>query len=408
MKPEHSSTAGIHLLKWPEYNIQVRVDRLRTERDNLTGEITVKSTLVGVPSHLHQARFNLTSTTSRKTLANNLKDRLELPWDDIIEQTAVMVLTKHREGEPIVRVGNLPPRESLKYRVEPLLVNSQPTLIYGPGGTGKTNLALYLAVLLDGTPDHNGLLAEPGKVLYLDYETDQWEIDDRIKAIQKGLQVSNAPDILYRSCALPLNHEVEDIQVIVIENNIDVVIVDPLGAALGDNMNEGEPIISYFRALRSLRNNGQPVTTLSIDHTNKEGRLYGSEYKFHRARSVFEAKKQQEAGEAALDFGLFHRKFNNGALLKPMGFHLTFQDGAMVFRKKNVKEMTELSKALPMHVQIQELLKRGKLKASEIAEALGKEDHYVTAVISQYKGLFQKQADGAWGLTDYLHGVESH
>ena len=107
----------------------MRVDRLRNERENLTGEIAVKTTNPGIAPHLHQARFNLTSTTARKTLAKALGERLDLAWDDMIEQACVMVLAKHREGEPVIRVGKLPPREGLKYRVDPILLNNQPTII---------------------------------------------------------------------------------------------------------------------------------------------------------------------------------------------------------------------------------------------------------------------------------------
>ena len=149
--PSHVSSAGVHVLDWPEYHIRIRIDRLRNERENLTGEIAVKTTNPGVAQHLHQARFNLTSTTARKTLAKALQERLDLAWDDMIEQACVMVLTKHREGEPVIRVGNLPPREALKYRVAPILLNNQPSLVYGPGGTGKSYFALYLAVLVDLT-----------------------------------------------------------------------------------------------------------------------------------------------------------------------------------------------------------------------------------------------------------------
>ena len=397
--PTHVSSAGVHVLDWPEAHIRVRIDRLRNERENLTGEIAVKTTNPGVAQHLHQARFNLTSTTARKTLSKALQERLDLAWDDMIEQACVMVLAKHREGEPVIRVGNLPPREALKYRVAPLLLNNQPTLAYGPGGTGKSYFALYLAVLIGGSWQHNGLIAEPGKVLVLDYETDQYEVDERIKAIVKGLDVVTDPEIYYRFCAAPLTHEVEDIQAFVTEHQIDVVIVDPLGGAVGADMNDSEPILDYFRALRALRTiTGFSVTSLSIDHTNKEGKLFGSEYKFHRARSVFEAKKQQDTGQDFLDFGLYHRKMNNGKLLPPRGYHMAFNGSSVTFTEKDVMKVPDFAAKAPLWQRAKQLLAAHSLMPEALAKELATTEKILNADLGRRKDDFVRLQDDSWGL----------
>ena len=396
--PTHVSSAGVHVLDWPEVHIRVRVDRLRNERENLTGEIAVKTTNPGIAPHLHQARFNLTSTTARKTLAKALGERLDLAWDDMIEQACVMVLAKHREGEPVIRVGKLPPREGLKYRVDPILLNNQPTIIYGPGGTGKSYFALYLAVLIGGSWTHNHLATEPGKVLYLDYETDQYEVDERIKAIVAGMGVESDPEIYYRFCAGSLPHEVEDIQAFITENQIDVVVVDPLGGAVGGEQNDSEPILDYFRALRTLRSiNGMSVTSLSIDHTNKEGKLFGSEYKTHRARSVFEAKKQQDTGADHLDLGLYHRKVNNGKLLPPRGYQLAFSEASVTFTEKDVRDVPELARVLPVKDQLHDLLKHGKMSVQDLSETLSIREETIRVTLNRNTTLFTKVGSD-WGL----------
>ena len=398
--PKHQAMAGIHTLDWEDLHIRIRIDRLRNERENVTGEITIRTTNPGVANHLHQARLNLTSTTARRSLAKALEERIALAWDAIIEQACVMVLAKHREGEPVLHVGQIPVREALNYRVEPLMPSNQPTLIYGPGGTGKSFFALYLSVLIGGAWHHNGYTPEPGRVLYLDYETDQYEIADRTKAIVAGLGVEGTPDIFYRFCASSLTHEVEDIQGMVAEHNIDTVVVDPLGGAVGEDMNDSEPILAYFRALRALRSrNGLSVTSLSIDHTNKEGKLFGSEYKFHRSRSIFEAKKQQDAGADYLDFGLYHRKANNSKMIPPKGYRLDFGDGWVTFTPKDVSSVPELAKALPTRTRIAEELKHGLMTAMELAKALEKTDNIIRTELKRGRelDLFVKMGD-TWGL----------
>lgn len=378
--PKLSANAGIFDLLWEKEQVAIRVDRIRSHSDSVTGEITVKTLLPGHNVHVHQARLNLTSTSARRGLAKHCEERVPdsaLDWQAIIEEMAVMVLVKVREGESVVCLHDVPPREGPRHRLAPLLLEGHPNYVYGDGGTGKSLVAAFCGVLVSSGAQHCGLTTMPGPVLYLDYETSAEEMHERVAAIEEGLGDPACSRILYRFCVQPLANDIEEIQKVVAENEIEFVVVDSAGPALGGEKGDPkDPVIEYFRALRSLR-----ICSLTIDHVTKGegGRKlpYGSVYKFNLARNVFELRKSQEAGEDEMYVGLYHRKANFGRLLSPTGFRLSLKEAAdgtlssVTFATARVRDVPALMEGASARERIVGfLLSEGPSTAAQIAVAL--------------------------------------
>jgi hypothetical protein len=387
MKPEMRVNAGIYDLIWPQEQVAIRIDRLRENgHSGLTGEVLVKTLLPGVPSHLHQARLNLTSTQARRTLARHLEERVpELDWTAIIEQACVLVLRAYREGEPVVAVHDVAPRQGPRFRLDPVILEGHPNLIFGAGGVGKSLLALYFGVLVSSGHHHNGLSPMPGNVLYLDYETSPEELRERVLAIEAGLGEPGFSNILYRFSHQPLANDTEEVQRIVSEKQIEFAVIDSMGPAVGADPNSPEAVIAYFTALRSLR-----ITTLTLDHVAKNAATptpFGSVYKTNLSRSVFELRKEQEPGDDTMQMGLFHRKANFGKLLPPMGLAATFTPTAIAFSMCSVRDVPALLEGSSHADRIEELLKsEGAMTAKEVAETLGIPQNAIRAVLSRHRG----------------------
>lgn len=400
-KPSCEVNAGIYLLKWSESHIVLRADRLKEHSDSVSAEVTIKSTLPGIAAaHLHQARLNLTSTTSRKSLAKFLEERYGLiaPWPDMLEQACVMILERYREGDPPIPLHEVPVREALLYRAFPFLLEKQANLFFGAGQSGKSMLAVYLSVLVSTPFDHSGITVEPGKVLYVDYETDEHEIAHRVRCIQAGLDFQGESTILYRSGKMPLADDIERIQRIVVEHEIDFVVVDSLGMAAGGDQDKSMDIIRYFQALRTLN-----LTTLTIDHLNKEGKLYGNVYKFNEARNIFEVKAVIEPGIDRLDIGLYHRKMNNGHLCEPLGFRFQFNDTRYQVVKQDVKDISDLADAMPLRMKIKLALTRGAMTVKELAMELKTSQASVRNHLNTHRSTYiqtydDSQREPSWGL----------
>lgn len=400
--PKLDAKGGIYTLTWEEEQLIARLNRLREHSDySVSAEIRIISTSP-VGGHLHQARINLTSTAALKTLAKHMAERLNtLDWGAIVEQTAVKVLAEYRKGEPPVEVGQMPVREHLAYRVDPIMVEGRPTLLYGSGGSGKSYFAIYLSVLVDIPWKENRLEPEYGKVLYLDYETSQDEFRDRVNAIQAGIGIATPSHILYRYCTRPLATEVEELQEMVAEHKVNMVVVDSVGSACGgESEGKSEFVLAMFSALRSLR-----VTSLLIDHTNKEGVLYGNVYKFNQSRAVWEIRRQHELDTDHIHFGLIHRKFNTGKLLKPLGFELAFSNQEIRVSTYDAKAIDEVMERMSTADQLRKVLKTGLHTVQELCSLImlnGKpaKDGTVRHVLNRYKdreGGFVNIGD-KWGM----------
>jgi hypothetical protein len=337
-----------------------------------------------------------------KDVAEYLAQRInELDWHSMLEQARFLVVTQYRQGEPTVNVGTLPEVEKPKYRLFPLLLDSEANMIFGPGGSGKSKLACFIALIVQsGVPILN-LKPTKGNVLLLDYETSQYETDNNLKMLKRGMKFNGELQIAYRFCSQPLFLDIPHIQRRVTETSTDLVIVDSVGGACGGEPESAEVVLKYFMSLRSLR-----VTTLSIDHVAKKSdgapSPFGSVYKYNSARQVFEVRKAQEAGESELTIGLYHRKCNTGKLLRPFGYKFSFgEDGnVLAISKTDMRDEPELSAGLSLRERmIGILLRSGGMTADELAEETGSPLGSVKAKLSKFKGNdFIMLGDGKWGV----------
>lgn len=320
---------------WDAGGVEIRVDHLRRRQGELHGEIYVTCAAAAVgQGRLHRAALNLSSTRSRESLAKALevRSRVDLRWADYIEEFCTAVLGADDEGEPVVAVGGLDAAPPEGYTVAALLPEGKPTILYAPGGVGKSYLAVYAAVSVSTGRPMLGWPTTPGRVLYLDWETDQYEIDERVKRVARGMGVA-APEVFYRQCRQSLDHMAEQLAAFIAMEGVGLVIIDSVGMAtsrVGEGGSFEETALRLFGAIRTLA-----TTALLIDHVNSADarnpdgatKPYGSIYKVNMARSVWELRPGQFPGE----LGLYHRKVNRGALHAPVYYHWHHQGDEVRF-----------------------------------------------------------------------------
>lgn len=379
-KPDFTASGDVYLFRWPDYGIKVMADRFTQDprEQTVKAEITVTLDPAIFPditaTHLSHDRLNLTSARSKKALAADIASRRNgVPWEDVIEQVAVLSLRRFREGEPVIAVGNQPiPDVRIEYQLYPFLRKGQPTIVFGEGGLGKSMLASYLSLLVQSGVEVGGLKPEQGNVLYLDYEDDSIETNERVRAFKAGVgSVVDHAEIQYRYCHQMLHYETGILQRIVAEHQISMIVVDSLGGATGGQINDADINTKLFNALRALK-----VTALLIDHVakgdQKSGPI-GSVFKYNRARSLWEIKHARQPGETEFSLGLYHRKVNRGRLMKPIGLHMEFEGDpaeVVIVSPIRVEGVPELEAELPLGDRIDVLLKGGPLASKDIATEL--------------------------------------
>jgi DNA-binding transcriptional ArsR family regulator len=237
------------------------------------------------------------------------------------------------QAEPI-DLAEATPRP-VEWLVKDLIPARHATNLYGDSGTGKSLIALYLALcVIEGIPFLNFPTVKRGKVLYLDLELDAEIHTLRWWAIARGAGYTTPPKGLryVRWTQGLIGHEGELCELIEQEKPA-LLIVDSFGKATGKPLDPDLAIALYnlFDAL--------PVPVLVIDHTAKpnpeipaeSAREYGTVYKRHYARSAVQVDLQgSERGHIGVI--LRHQKSNFGRLAPEIPLTLAFleEDGVML------------------------------------------------------------------------------
>jgi hypothetical protein len=392
-------------LCWEPENLAIEVSRHYTHHDGtVKGEILIQlETHPGVPMILHQSQFNFSTAGTRRSLAKQLTERYaDIDWNEILEQLCRRFLQIIREGEPTVSLypdDTLPP---VGYHLYPFVPMQRSSILFGDGGTGKSYLALLMAVCIQSGWSDNPLgfqIDEPHKVLYLDWETEADEIRYRISQLRKG---TNTPtcSIEYRRCDLPLYLDIEQVQSSIVNSKANMVVIDSLAQACGGNLNDAEVANRFFASLRQVR-----VTSLVVAHTakgNGEGdgkkTVYGSVFYQNNARNVWELRRRGAEDGGTLTLDLIHRKSNLSRLHKNWCFKIYFEDGTRI-------ERAEIDETVGQKI-LSKLQQEGKkLLTHNLIESVASDQSSVRAALYRLRdrGVIQSEKEGkemAWWLKD--------
>lgn len=410
--PEATYRGGVYVYEWATLGIRLLLDHLRESDSGPTAEVMVRSTLSGVDSHVHRTRLNLLNTGARRSLVTHLSERLPPlrdHWQALLEYACERTIQQYRQGEPVIRLWEVQPREGLVYRFRPLLHEGAINLIFGAGGSLKSWIAQWIAYCIDSGVE--GWEVEGGPVLYLDYERDEYIHRKRLDAIRQGLgRAGTADGILYRRCYQRLVDDLPEIQRQVLEHHIQFLIVDSAGGASGGDVMDNAEAIRCMLGLRSLN-----VTCLMIAHQPKNAEVktpFGATFWTNYPSSVWQVRADQEPGSDHADVGLYHHKVNDGRLLKPMGLSFDFENDAddrlisVTVSRSNILDSVALSVGASVVARATEVLsKHGAMSTKVLAEELNVKPDSLRAKLNEkrWKHRFGKDGLDNWHLLDTVH-----
>lgn len=394
-KPRVGRDGMGYIWEMPESGVCMRVDYLTGRGDELHGEIAV--TLRG--EHLHLARFNLSSSTSRGTLQKALvgqTDGMEIPWQRLVEQFCVAVLRKEREGEP-TRYPSQAARKPTQYLIENLVIKNKTNLLFAPGGSGKGYLTIGLCCGAAAKRAIAGLTVMPAQPFYLDWEDDFDTFEQRLNAVARGLGVE-VPRIPYRRMRGLLSDRVNEVARAVADEGADFVVVDSFSAA-GGTISERTSWDSIAHRLFDAIDMIPGVTWLIIDHVTGDklkdpsGKAYGSIQKMNRARNAWEMRSDQEPGSPTSHMRLFDAKWNHTGRRKPLGVCLNFEGDKVTFSAEDPATSAHGGEAtLPDRMAIE--LEAGALSTGVLAQALHVDAAAIRSELSRNAGRFQRDDKG--------------
>ena len=349
-------------------------DRWRADRDQLSAEVTITTSAPGYQSHLTAGRLNLTSLPTRTQWAKRLADLYaEADWTALLEEACYRAIQQYRKGDPVSRLAPAPVSAGPSWRVQPLLYEQLPTVIFGPGGSRKSFLGLWLALLVEnGVALEGAVRAVLGRTLYLDYEADQATAEYRLGRFVDGNPALAPACPSYRRMKQPLAADLPVLSASIVEQGIVFLIVDSLAMACGGkDLSDPSTAVSYFSALRQL-----PCTSLSIAHVPKNTEnpmIYGSVFFTNIARMTWEIKCQTDEDTGSSTIGLFNRKANERRH-RPMGLQFAHdaQSEAITVSPATLTDDEAFLDASPVAVQISHYLTDGAKSAARLALLLGK------------------------------------
>lgn len=419
---------GRYVLAWKASNgdgrpltVRATVDGLRTTRDHdLQAHLAIVLERDGRRAEpLRQGRLNLHALRSRRELARALEERVPLtepPWELIVEELCDEVVRRERETVQALDLDEVDVGP-VSWVARPLVLDGTVTLWYAPGGAGKTYLALWLALLVEGGVGLGEHEVAPRRVVYLDWEADERETARRVRLLRAALArkgVCGLRSPAYVRCVQPLADEVAGISRIVAGQRAGLVVVDSAGVACGGDIQSAESALDFFRGLRRICSaTSPPAAALVLHHVTKSERReehgvrlpLGSVYFENMPRLTWEVRpEEQDDGAGSLVVGLRCRKSNVGRQ-QPLGVQLDFNDGEVDVRlvdapaDRTPKALTKLA--------IIDLLKAGPATTAELVEATGLSAGAVSVALNRMKkaGQVVNVGRGVWALT--AHGEEA-
>ncbi|MFI5399214.1 MAG: AAA family ATPase [Candidatus Binatia bacterium] len=392
----------------------LRFDHIHERGGELHGELHVST---ADKPNLLWGSFNLSSMTVRNTTVKFLSEQVPpLDWRDLLNRFCVGALRLHREGQTRDHIGGSERvLEMPRMLWAPLIAADQPTIVFAPGGTGKSLLAVAATVAVEtGAQTVPGTHAtDPAKVLVLDWEDDARTWDFQLRAVCAGAGVP-VPVVQYQCMRTALADRVEEIAAAIAEENIGLVIVDSVEAACGSGREHEGWNERAQRLMDAVRNLG--VAALLLDHVagtdigqnTPSNKMIGAVAKINRARYVFELRAEKEPTNDRIELVLRDTKRNGRGGVPTMSFAACFSDFDSRGAARNIRyercevQAPELVSRLSLADQISRVLRNGAMRAPAVAAELDVKPMSVRMTLNRYKDKrFVKLPGGEWGLSRY-------
>jgi len=391
---------------------EITVADLRAGRDDaLLCELTVDVLVPPNPGRVFgPARTNILSTRTVSEVAKTCESRVgSVDWHGALLQVVEASVRRWREGDPLVVLTDHHDPGRPQFLIPPLVEADGVTVVFAPGGSGKSMLSLLLSLTVASGAPQAGVLFDAGPsvvgpVAILDWEAGAVTQKRRLERLATGMAMPTPRNILYRRETAPLHSTVDRLAEQFEEEGVVFAVVDSLGLARGGAPEDAEATIRAFDAMREL---GVPV--LAIDHLAKaqmdvkpgQRHAIGSVYTTNASRRAWALTGRSDGTSMVVRVEC--TKVNDGLRPGPRAWRFTFDPDGTLVKPWDPDEAAPIAKTQWELVAEAIADSPGRaLFVEEIAEQTGISPNQVRTILSRKTDVFVKRS-GAWGLlTDSL------
>ena len=321
------------------FEFRIEFARLRDASGTLTAEVTVYAqsiTNTDLPPKrlLGPMTQNLLAGTWERNVAQALEKRLGgYDWSGIFTEIIPTTIEKHRGMQDVEYTSSWEQQETNHpYLLKPFVAASGVTVLFGPGGTGKSTLAVAMALsVMTGEPVIGDAVNRIGPVLWVDYEAEVDEVFERELALRRGLGIAdkNTPyEMTYIKVGAKFTDSASVIRRQIHETDAVLMVVDSVANARRGDAFGPEATVHMFAVMGSM---GIPV--LAIDHMSAEAaaksdftKPYGTVFTSNEARltwGVIEAEMGSTPDDKQLNMVMSKQnRFKGG---NPRGLVLSYE-----------------------------------------------------------------------------------
>lgn len=399
--PEFVEGGGRLVYTWPTPGASIIVDQLHRNNQGLQCEITI-----GQGDHLIHGpvHYNLTSTSGRETLVRYLNRRWEIDWPEILETLSRLTVAFIRTGDPVSSLREYLTRPAGQWTLRPFILDDQPTILFGPGGLGKSVLALAMMLQLESDitvlPGTEGQTGHHG--LYLDWEDTEYQHGQRYHQLSMGYNLDPQDyELLHLRCTGTIWDQAQRINREISNSGVTYLIIDSAGMACGGEPEKSEAALMFFSALRTFK-----LPALVVAHQTKsssQGMPFGSVFFHNSARMTWEIQSQQTLGKRGLNVALTNRKSNVSSLLGTVGYTINWGNDSISITGLDTSSIPELAPKLAHFEAIRLALLNGPLTIKAIADITGITEHSLRTELPRYKREFTQSFStrpATWSLSD--------
>lgn len=368
----------------------------------------------GIP---YPERINLLSASAKTDLRRALESEYgkDAGWAGIVNRAFALARASYTTKGRVRWYRDIADPGEPVFLADPFIPADAPTVLFGDGSAGKTYITFRLAVSIAAGIPFGDFAITRGRVLVVDYETNEETFRRRVNRLLAGLrseaaghlpaEIDDIPIGYFAARGIPLHEQISAIRREVRETGATLVIIDSAAAACGGKPEDAENALKYFSALAKLGD----VATLTIAHVPKGGdtdRPLGSVFWANQPRRTWFAERVDNEDSDVIHVGLYCRKVNDGRKPRPVGLRITFEGstGPVEVALEDIAEIPELDARRNTKARVWDALRTPK-SIAQLALELDTKPDTIEKVLRRNKTMFahlgelrpdDKSALGKW------------